>query len=173
MRGADSRAAQDCGPQTVIAESDQRPSVRGVSVFKMRDVSRHKSIDVLQAYVRDADLFRNHAGTGLLRAMHNLTSALDYHTPVIRFMGELVMPLVRDHEQFEFERFDAVYFWMRDGANHVLCKVSHEALRERTARDGEDAMLMPSQEFFKSLLVFALCTPDQFPVVHNALRFRA
>jgi hypothetical protein len=49
------------------------------------------------------------------------------------------MPLVRDHEQFEFERFDAVYFWMRDGANHVLCKVSHEALRERTARDGEDA----------------------------------
>jgi hypothetical protein len=30
---------------------------RGASVFKMRDVSRHKSMDVLQAYVRDADLF--------------------------------------------------------------------------------------------------------------------
>jgi site-specific recombinase XerD len=39
---------------------------RGASVFKMRDVSRHKSMDVLQAYVRDADLFRDHAGTGLL-----------------------------------------------------------------------------------------------------------
>jgi integrase len=39
---------------------------RGASVFKMRDVSRHKSIDVLQAYVRDADLFRDHAGAGLL-----------------------------------------------------------------------------------------------------------
>jgi hypothetical protein len=25
----------------------------------MRDVSRHKSMDVLQAYVRDADLFRD------------------------------------------------------------------------------------------------------------------
>ncbi len=39
---------------------------RGASVFKMRDVSRHRSMDVLQAYVRDADLFRDHAGVGLL-----------------------------------------------------------------------------------------------------------
>ena len=39
---------------------------RGASVFKMRDVSRHKSMDVLQGYVRDADLFRDHAGAGLL-----------------------------------------------------------------------------------------------------------
>ena len=39
---------------------------RGASVFKMRDVSRHKSMDILQAYVRDADLFRDHAGAGLL-----------------------------------------------------------------------------------------------------------
>jgi hypothetical protein len=30
------------------------------------DVSRHKSMDVLQAYVRDADMFRDHAGAGLL-----------------------------------------------------------------------------------------------------------
>jgi hypothetical protein len=39
---------------------------RGASVFKIRDVSGHKSMDVLQAYVRDADLFRDHAGAGLL-----------------------------------------------------------------------------------------------------------
>ena len=40
---------------------------RGASVFKMWDVSRHKSIwTLLQAYVRDADLFRDHAGAGLL-----------------------------------------------------------------------------------------------------------
>jgi hypothetical protein len=39
---------------------------RGALVFKMRDVSRHKSMDVLQAYVRDADLFKDHAGIGLL-----------------------------------------------------------------------------------------------------------
>jgi hypothetical protein len=51
------------------------------------------------------------------------------------------MQLIRDQEQFEFERFDGVYFWMRDCAVPVLCKVSHEALRERSARDGEDASL--------------------------------
>jgi hypothetical protein len=36
------------------------------SLFEMRYVSRHKSMDVLQAYVRDADLFRHHAGARLL-----------------------------------------------------------------------------------------------------------
>src|SRR5919204_198374 len=39
---------------------------RGASVFKMRDVSRHTSMDVLQGYVRDAELFHDHAGAGLL-----------------------------------------------------------------------------------------------------------
>lgn len=38
----------------------------GVSVFKMRDVSRHKSLDVLAVYVRDAELFDDHAGEGFL-----------------------------------------------------------------------------------------------------------
>jgi len=38
----------------------------GASIFKMMDVSRHKSVDTLRGYVRDAELFRNHAGTGLL-----------------------------------------------------------------------------------------------------------
>jgi hypothetical protein len=51
------------------------------------------------------------------------------------------MPLIRDQDQFEFERFEGVYFWMKDGASHVLCKVSHEALRDRSARDGENASL--------------------------------
>jgi site-specific recombinase XerD len=39
---------------------------RGASLFKMMDVSRHKSVDTLRAYVREADLFRDHAGSGLL-----------------------------------------------------------------------------------------------------------
>lgn len=38
----------------------------GASIFKMMDVSRHKSVDTLRAYVRDAELFRDHAGRGLL-----------------------------------------------------------------------------------------------------------
>src|SRR5712691_4493958 len=54
---------------------------------------------------------------------------------------ESFMPLVRDHERFEFTRLEGVYFSMRDGANHVLCKVSHEALRDRSARDGENISL--------------------------------
>ncbi len=41
-------------------------ALRGASIFKMMDVSRHKSIETLRAYVRDADRFRNHAGAGLL-----------------------------------------------------------------------------------------------------------
>jgi hypothetical protein len=32
----------------------------------MMDVSRHRSVDTLRGHVRDAELFKDHAGTGLL-----------------------------------------------------------------------------------------------------------
>ena len=38
----------------------------GASVFKMVEVSRHKSVDVLRGYVRRADLFKEHAGAAFL-----------------------------------------------------------------------------------------------------------
>jgi integrase len=38
----------------------------GASIFKMMDVSRHKSVHTLRGYVRDAELFKDHAGVGLL-----------------------------------------------------------------------------------------------------------
>lgn len=41
-------------------------AAKGASVFKMMDISRHKSVDTLRGYVRDAELFHDHAGTGLL-----------------------------------------------------------------------------------------------------------
>jgi site-specific recombinase XerD len=41
-------------------------AVQGASIFKMMDVSRHKSVDTLRGYVRDAEMFRDHAGAGLL-----------------------------------------------------------------------------------------------------------
>ncbi len=41
-------------------------AARGASIFKMMDVSRHKSVDTLRGYVRDAEMFRDHAGEGLL-----------------------------------------------------------------------------------------------------------
>jgi hypothetical protein len=58
--------ASDFGAHSLRAGFLTSATRRGASVFKMRDVSRHKSMDVLQAYVRDADLFRDHAGAGLL-----------------------------------------------------------------------------------------------------------
>jgi site-specific recombinase XerD len=41
-------------------------AAKGANIFKMRDVSGHKSMDTLQGYVRSAEAFRNHAGAGLL-----------------------------------------------------------------------------------------------------------
>ena len=58
--------AADFGAHSLRAGFLTSAARRGASVFKMRDVSRHKSMDVLQAYVRNADLFRDHAGAGLL-----------------------------------------------------------------------------------------------------------
>lgn len=39
---------------------------RGASLFKMMATSRHRSIDTLSGYVRDQELFKDHAGAGLL-----------------------------------------------------------------------------------------------------------
>ncbi|MVT52519.1 tyrosine-type recombinase/integrase [Bradyrhizobium yuanmingense] len=38
----------------------------GKSVFRMRDVSRHKSIETMSGYIQEAELFKDHAGAGLL-----------------------------------------------------------------------------------------------------------
>jgi len=39
----------------------------GASIWKMREVSRHKSVQVLSDYVRNSDLLRDHAGKDFLR----------------------------------------------------------------------------------------------------------
>jgi len=36
------------------------------NIFKMADQSGHKSMDTLRCYVRNAELFQDHAGAGLL-----------------------------------------------------------------------------------------------------------
>ena len=51
------------------------------------------------------------------------------------------MSLVRHQEHFRFEQREGVYFLMTDAGTHILCKVSHEALRDCSARDGEAASL--------------------------------
>lgn len=39
---------------------------RGATIFKMQEVSRHKSVQILSDYVRSAERFRDHAGSGFL-----------------------------------------------------------------------------------------------------------
>ena len=46
-----------------LTEAARQP---GANIFKMREVSRHKSIEILADYVRNHDLFRDHAGDGFL-----------------------------------------------------------------------------------------------------------
>ncbi len=41
-------------------------AAKGASIFKMMDVSRHRSVETLKGYVREAELFQDHAGAGLL-----------------------------------------------------------------------------------------------------------
>ncbi len=41
-------------------------AARGASIFKMADQSGHKNMDTLRGYVRNAELFQDHAGAGLL-----------------------------------------------------------------------------------------------------------
>lgn len=41
-------------------------AAKGASIFKMMDQSGHKSVETLRGYVRDAELFKDHAGAGLL-----------------------------------------------------------------------------------------------------------
>jgi len=46
-----------------LTEAARQP---GANVFKMREVSRHRSLEILAEYVREYDAFRNHAGAGFL-----------------------------------------------------------------------------------------------------------
>lgn len=41
-------------------------AARGATIFKLRDQSRHKSMETLSSYVRDAAIFDDHAGADLL-----------------------------------------------------------------------------------------------------------
>jgi hypothetical protein len=38
----------------------------GASIWKLSEVSRHRSLDTLRGYVRRVDMFREHAGAAFL-----------------------------------------------------------------------------------------------------------
>lgn len=46
----------------------------GASVFKLKEVSRHKSLTVLSSYVRRVNLFKDHAGSGLIPSKNRFTT---------------------------------------------------------------------------------------------------
>ena len=46
--------------------SSASAAAAGATVWKMQAVSRHKTLDVLAGYVRDADAFKDHAGAAFL-----------------------------------------------------------------------------------------------------------
>ncbi|RDE04366.1 integrase [Sphingomonas aracearum] len=41
-------------------------AARGATIFKMQEVSRHKTVQILSEYVRSAERFKDHAGRGFL-----------------------------------------------------------------------------------------------------------
>jgi site-specific recombinase XerD len=41
-------------------------AMRGASLWKLLDQSRHRSVETLKGYVRDVEIFKEHAGAGLL-----------------------------------------------------------------------------------------------------------
>lgn len=58
--------ASDFAGHSLRAGCITSAAARGASLFRMMDVSRHKSVETLRGYVRNVEAFKNHAGAGLL-----------------------------------------------------------------------------------------------------------
>jgi hypothetical protein len=85
-----------------------RSCARGASLFKMMDVSRHKSIDVLRGYVRDANAFRDHAGAGLLKERRGGIRLLGRSC---RHRRDVVRPTQKRHHHSHSSRLHALARW--------------------------------------------------------------
>jgi integrase len=64
-------AAAGISPDTFSAHSLRSGfltsgAMSGASIFKLKEVSRHKSLETLSRYVKSADLFADHAGAPFL-----------------------------------------------------------------------------------------------------------
>jgi hypothetical protein len=54
------------GAHSLRAGAVTTAAARGASVFKIKDLSRHASLDVLAGYIRDNNLFQDHCLAGVL-----------------------------------------------------------------------------------------------------------
>ena len=78
----------------------------GASLFKMIDVSRHKSVETLRGYVRDAELFRDHAGSDLCgRRTADLLIAQAAVREVHKIAAPLAVKRPWEPKGFVFARF--------------------------------------------------------------------
>ena len=59
-------AAADFAAHSLRAGFLTSAAAAGASIWKMREVSRHKSVQVLSDYVRNSDLLKDHAGKDFL-----------------------------------------------------------------------------------------------------------
>ena len=67
LRETGSAGSALCHKQTHALRGKERTySITSSARSRIDVVSRHRSVDTLQGYVRDAEMFRDHAGTGLL-----------------------------------------------------------------------------------------------------------
>ena len=57
---------EDFGGHSLRAGFLTSAAENGAGLFAMMDVSRHKSVETVRGYVRRAEEFKDHAGTGLL-----------------------------------------------------------------------------------------------------------
>jgi site-specific recombinase XerD len=57
---------KDFGAHSLRAGFCTSAAAMGKNLFKMMDISRHKSVDTIRGYVRSADAFKDNAGAGLL-----------------------------------------------------------------------------------------------------------
>jgi integrase len=58
--------AEDFSGHSLRAGFITSAAATGATVWKMQAVSRHKTLDVLSGYVRDAEAFKDHAGQAFL-----------------------------------------------------------------------------------------------------------
>jgi len=58
--------AKDFGGHSLRAGFATSAAMNGASIFRIMDVTRHRSVDTVRGYVRRAEEFEDHAGNGLI-----------------------------------------------------------------------------------------------------------
>lgn len=66
MRPSPAMTRRHCAGYSLRSGFLTQGAGQGATIFKLQEVSRHKSVQVLSEYVRKAELFKDHAGERFL-----------------------------------------------------------------------------------------------------------